>query len=101
LKIPKGNQNPNIEEEQTTRWPKEKAQKDKQRSTKHTHKTRILITLWYLQTLLLTKVLNICCSFGAVGNCFIQIPSLQESPIHPGRHSLCGHIPEFLSQNPL
>jgi hypothetical protein len=36
-----------------------------------------------------------CCSFGAVGNCFIQIPSLQESPIHPGRHSLSGHIPEI------
>ena len=35
-----GNQNPYIEEEQTTQWPKEKVQKDKQRSTKHTHKTR-------------------------------------------------------------
>jgi hypothetical protein len=31
LKIPKGgNQNPYIEEEQTTQWPKEKVQKDKQ-----------------------------------------------------------------------
>jgi hypothetical protein len=39
LKIPKGNQNPYIEEEQTTQWPNEKIQKDKQRSTKHTHKT--------------------------------------------------------------
>jgi hypothetical protein len=39
LKIPKGNQNPYIEE-QTTQWPKEKVQKDKQRSTKHTHKTK-------------------------------------------------------------
>jgi hypothetical protein len=28
-----GNQNPYIEEEQTTWWPKEKGQKDKQRST--------------------------------------------------------------------
>jgi hypothetical protein len=34
----KGNQNPFIEEEQTTQWPKEKVQKDKQRSTKHTYK---------------------------------------------------------------
>ena len=34
-----GNQNPYIEEEQTKQWPKEKVQKDKQRSTKHTHKT--------------------------------------------------------------
>jgi hypothetical protein len=30
-----GNQNPYIEEEQTTQWPEEKVQKDKQRSTKH------------------------------------------------------------------
>ena len=35
LKIPKGNQNQYIEEDQTTQWPKEKVQKDKQRSTKH------------------------------------------------------------------
>jgi len=31
----RGNQKPYIEEEQTTQWPKEKGQKDKQRSTKH------------------------------------------------------------------
>ena len=31
-----GNQNPCIEEEQTTQWPKENKQKDTQRSTKHT-----------------------------------------------------------------
>ena len=36
----RGNQNPYVEEEQTTQWPKEKVQKDKQRSTKHTHKTK-------------------------------------------------------------
>ena len=29
-----------IEEEQTTQWSKEKVQKDKQRSTRHTHKTK-------------------------------------------------------------
>jgi hypothetical protein len=34
------NQNLYIEEEQTTHWPKEKAQKDKQRSTKRTHKIK-------------------------------------------------------------
>jgi hypothetical protein len=40
LKIPKGgNQKLYIEEEQTTQWPKENGQKDKQRSLKHTHKT--------------------------------------------------------------
>jgi hypothetical protein len=40
----RGNQNPKIEEEQTTQWPKEKVQKDKQRSTKHTHKTKDRVT---------------------------------------------------------
>ena len=45
MKIQKGgNQNPYIEEEQTTQWPKEKVQKDKQRSTKHTHKTKDRVT---------------------------------------------------------
>ena len=45
LKIPKGdNQNPYIEEEQTTQWPKQKGQKDKQRSTKHTYKTKDRVT---------------------------------------------------------
>jgi len=28
----------------TTQWPKEKEQKDKQRSTKHTHKTKDRVT---------------------------------------------------------
>ena len=35
-----GSQNPWLKEEQTTQWPKEKEQKNKQRSTKHTHKTK-------------------------------------------------------------
>ena len=39
-----GNQNPYIDEEQTTRCPSEKVQKDKQRSTKHTHKTKDRVT---------------------------------------------------------
>jgi len=37
-KYQRGNQNPYIEEEQTIQRPKEKVQKDKQRSTIHTHK---------------------------------------------------------------
>ena len=38
LKIPKGgNRNPYIEKEQTTQWLIENKQKNKQRSTKHTH----------------------------------------------------------------
>jgi hypothetical protein len=50
LKIPKGNQNPYIEEKQTTQWPKEKVQNDKQRSTKHTHKTKDRVTRTPLKT---------------------------------------------------
>jgi hypothetical protein len=45
-----GNQNPYIEEEQTTQWPKEKVQKDKQRSTKHTYKTKDRVTRTPLKT---------------------------------------------------
>jgi hypothetical protein len=40
----RGNQNPYIEEEQTTQLPKEKVQRDKQRSIKHTHKTKDRVT---------------------------------------------------------
>jgi hypothetical protein len=40
----RGNHNPYIEEEQTTQWPKEKLQKDKQRFTKHTYKTKDQVT---------------------------------------------------------
>ena len=46
----RGNQNLYIEEEQTTQWPKEKIQKDKQRSTKHTHQTRNRVTRTPLKT---------------------------------------------------
>jgi hypothetical protein len=44
LKIQRGNQNPYIAGEQTTQWPKEKVQKDKQWSTKHTYKTKDRVT---------------------------------------------------------
>jgi len=40
----RGNKNPYIEEEQSTQWLKEKVQKDKQRSTKHTYKTKDRVT---------------------------------------------------------
>jgi hypothetical protein len=46
----RGNQNPYIEEEQTTQWPKEKVQKDKQLSTKHTYKTHYRVTGTPLKT---------------------------------------------------
>jgi hypothetical protein len=43
----RGNQNPHIEEEQ---WSKEKVQKNKQRSTKHTYKTKDRVTRAPLKT---------------------------------------------------
>ena len=46
-------QNPYIEEEQTTQWPKEKVQKDKQRST-NTYKTKDRVTRTSLKTPLKT-----------------------------------------------
>jgi hypothetical protein len=46
----RGNQNPYIEEEQTTQWPKEKVQKGKQRSTKHTYITKDRVTRTPLKT---------------------------------------------------
>jgi len=46
----RGNQNPYIEEEQAIQWPKEKVQKDNQRSTKHTHKTKDRATRTPLKT---------------------------------------------------
>jgi hypothetical protein len=41
---------PYIEEEQTTQWSKEKVQKDKQRSTKHTYKAKDRVTRTPLKT---------------------------------------------------
>ena len=41
IMLQSGNQTSYIEKEQTTQWQKEKVQKDKQRSTKHTYKTKI------------------------------------------------------------
>ena len=46
----RGNENPYIEEEQTRQWPKEKVQKVKQRSTKHTYKTKDRVTRIPLKT---------------------------------------------------
>jgi len=51
LKIPKGQtESIYIEEEQTTQWPNENVQKDKQRFTKHTDKTKDRVTRTLLKT---------------------------------------------------
>ena len=57
LKIPKGNQNLYIKKEQTTQWPKEKRQQDKQRSTKHTHKNKDRVTRTQLKYVFLNCLL--------------------------------------------
>jgi hypothetical protein len=48
----RGNQNPYIEEEQTTQWQKERVQRDKQRSTKHTYKAKD----WVIRTTIKTDL---------------------------------------------
>ena len=50
LRYQRSNHNPYIEEEQTTQWPKEKAQKVKQWSTKHTYKSQDRVTRTPLKT---------------------------------------------------
>ena len=61
----RSNQNPLIEEEQATQWQKEKVQKDKQRSTKHTHKTKDRVTRTPLKT-----VGELRCSGRVVSSCY-------------------------------
>ena len=49
LKIPKG-QSESVYRRTDKQWPKEKVQKDKQRSTKHTYKTKDRVTRTPLKT---------------------------------------------------
>jgi len=51
----RGNQNLYVEEEHTTQWPKEKVQKDKQRSTKYTQNPKDQVTQTRTQSLPTTK----------------------------------------------
>jgi len=46
----RSNQNTYVEEVQKPQWPNEKVQKDKQRSTKHTYKTKNQVTQTPLKT---------------------------------------------------
>ena len=45
---------------QTTRWPKENLQKDKRWSTRHTHKTKVRVTL---KTSLISEMVRLCKSW--------------------------------------
>jgi len=50
LKIPKGQSESIYRRTETPQWPKEKVQKDKQRSTKYTYKTKDRVTRTPLKT---------------------------------------------------
>jgi hypothetical protein len=68
-------QNPYIEEKQTTQWPKEKEQKDKQRSTKHTYKTKDRLTQIPLKTggeLKCSRRVSTSSSFGFFSSLFFN-----------------------------
>jgi len=72
----RGNQNPYIEKEQTTLWPKENVQKGKQRSTKHKHKTKDRLTRTPLvvssscSTSFMTPILNAVFALFISFKCF-------------------------------
>jgi hypothetical protein len=57
----RGNQNPYIEEEQKTQWPKERGQMDKQRNTKHIYKVKDRLTRTPLKT---GRVISSCSTSG-------------------------------------
>ena len=63
----RGNQNPYIREEHTTQWPKEKVQRYKQRSTKHTHKAKNRVTRTPLKT-----GVELRCSWRISSSCSIS-----------------------------
>ena len=50
LKIQRGNQNPYIEEEQTTQWPNKKYKRTNNDLQKHTYKTKNRVTRTPLKT---------------------------------------------------
>ena len=72
----RGNQNPYIEEEQTTQWQKEKVQNDKQWSTKHRHKTKDRVTRTTLKTggeLRCSGRVSSSCSTGGILNLLFSL----------------------------
>ena len=82
----RGHQNPYIEEEQTTQWPKEKVQKDKQRSTKHTHKIKDRVTRTPLKTgceLRCTRRVSSSCSTSGTRGVNLVSNSLLPINYHP------------------
>ena len=64
------NQNPYIKDEQTTQWPKVKGQKDKQRSTKHTYKTKDRVTRTPLN---ICRVFLVMTQYGHVKDNLLEV----------------------------
>jgi hypothetical protein len=52
-----------ISKKKTTQWPEEKVLKDKQRSSKHTYKTKDRVTRTPLKTGVNSTVLIVCANF--------------------------------------
>ena len=76
------NQNPYIEEEQTTQWSEGKVQKDKQRSTKRTHKAKNRVTRTPLKTggeLRYSERVSSSCSTSGTRHVNLELNYLQNS----------------------
>jgi hypothetical protein len=71
-----------MEEKQTTQWQEEQVQKDKQRSTKHTHKTKDRVTRTSVKTGVYSSALEVS-HFSIYGSGL-----------------LLGYLQTFLSNNP-
>jgi hypothetical protein len=80
--------------EQTTQWPKEKAQKDKQRSTKHTNKNKDRVTRPH------RKDREVCTTSGTYPWSFVTQIFYNGQPSHGGEvdtlgltvHSNCDEV---------
>ena len=75
----RGNQNPYIEEEQTTQRPKKKVRKDKQRSTKHRYTTKDRVTRTPLK-------------IGSELGCSGRVSSFCSTSIHVANYVFITHI---------
>ena len=97
----RGNRNPYIKEEQKTHWPKEKEQKDKRRSTKHTYTTKDRVTRTPLNTggelMCSGRVISSCSTSGTrrvnlVTNPVINIEWGRTGKCLRQGEYICGHL---------
>jgi hypothetical protein len=82
----RGNQNPCIEEEQTTQWPKEKRKKDKQRSTKQPRQTKYISgPLWHRHSLPINQLMEH--SYLSLGR-LVSVACYVKVSIYQGNHCI-------------